>query len=52
MTPFDIGQGSGGVVYLTGTIAAILVFSVAHDDVTRKRIEKWLGTKYGIAVAA
>ena len=34
-----------------GAIAAVLIFSGAHNDATRKRVEKWLGAKYGVAVA-
>jgi hypothetical protein len=38
--------------FLPGNISAVYVFSGAHDDATRKRVEKYLGARYGIAVAA
>jgi hypothetical protein len=37
---------------LSGSIACVIVCSGAHDDATRKRIEQWLGARYGIAVAS
>lgn len=49
---FQLGQFAINNNPLAGSIAAVLVFSEAHSDSTRKRIEKWLGSKYGIAVAA
>ena len=41
---------SGAPLYC-GCIAAVLIYSEAHNDVKRKRIEKWLGNKYGIGIA-
>lgn len=32
-------------------IAAVLVYEGAHSDTTRRRIERWLGQVYGVAVA-
>ena len=31
-------------------VSAMLIYSEAHSDTKRKRIEKWLGNKYGITV--
>lgn len=34
-----------------GGLAAILVFTTAHDATTRQRVERWLGRVYGVTVA-
>jgi len=41
----------GGGVSPHAEYSAVLMFSGAHNDATRKRVEKWLGAKYGVAVA-
>lgn len=46
------GFGTSGAQRGDNPICAILIFSgVAHSDTTRQKIERWLGARYGIAVA-
>jgi hypothetical protein len=47
----DLGRRDA-TAYLTGEIAALIVFQTAHNTETRRRVEAWLGTQYGIPVAA
>jgi hypothetical protein len=47
----DIGAIWTAGYGLAGTIACVIVCAGAHDDATRKRIEQWLGARYGITVA-
>jgi hypothetical protein len=47
-----LGARWDGGLPLAGTIAAVLVCSGAHDDATRKRVERYLSRRFGIALAA
>lgn len=50
---FTIGADHGGGAHaLQGKIAAVLVYTGAHDDPTRQRIERHLGRLAGISIAA
>lgn len=56
ITPFTdgiiyIGNEGAPSTALYGSIAAVYIYSGIHNDETRKRIERALGAKYGIAVA-
>lgn len=49
-TSLDVGSGPGTNKF-AGGIAALLIYSVAHDTATRKTVERWLGRQFGITVA-
>lgn len=46
-----IGSSGDAILPLAGGVSAVLVYSGAHDNATRQRVERWLGRTYGIAVA-
>jgi hypothetical protein len=46
-----IGALYDGTQPFVGAIACVLAYSGAHDAGTRKKIERWLGQQYGVAVA-
>lgn len=48
---FRLGIDTGGNRDLLGGILAIVVYEQAHDDATRRRIEKFLGQTFGVALA-
>lgn len=50
-TALNVGAIGGTSQFLKGSLAIVLVFKGAHDSGTRKRVERWLGQRYAIAVA-
>jgi hypothetical protein len=46
--------GAGGTTtpaeYWLGSIGAVLIYSGAHNTATRRSIEAWLGSEWGITV--
>lgn len=50
-TSWLVGSYLSTQLFFPGNIAVVYVYSRAHDDFTRKRIERALGAKYGIVVA-
>lgn len=49
--PFFVGATNGGGAPFYGGISAALVFSKRHDEATRRRIEQWLASIYGVTLA-
>lgn len=45
-----LGATAGGTAYLTGDIAEVLVYLGMLNDAQRRRVENYLGKKYGIAI--
>ena len=46
----NLGYGSPSFSYLNGDIAEVLVWNYKISDADRKKVERYLGKKYGIAV--
>lgn len=50
-TPYAIGGDVAVSQFLAGSISEVIVYNRALSDAERKRVERYLGSKYGIAVA-
>ena len=45
-----VGAYSDGTAPITGSIACVLIYFGAHDANTRKKVTRWLGRQFNVAV--
>jgi hypothetical protein len=48
---YAVGAGASAGLFANADITAAVMFHKAHNAETRKRVEQWLGARYGITVA-